>query len=54
MGVVNYLKACTYEGVAEWKVRKAWDTDADADDPAVIRAIKDSLLRVGPLMAEAR
>ena len=50
--VVNYLKACTYEGVAEWKVRTAWD--ADADDPAVIRAIKDSLLRVGPLMAEAR
>ena len=52
MGVLNHLKACTYEGVAEWKDRKAWDTDTD--DPAVIRAIKDSLLRVGPLMAEAR
>ncbi len=52
IGVVNYLKACTFEGVAEWKVRTSWD--ADADDPAVIRAIKDSLLRVGPLMAEAR
>ena len=52
MGVLNHLKACTYEGVAEWKVRAAWDTDTD--DPAVIRAIKDSLLRVGPFMAEAR
>ena len=43
MGVLNYFKACAYEGVAQWKVEKTWQTES----PLVIRAIKDSLLRVG-------
>ena len=43
MGVLNHLKACTYEGVAQWKVRKTWDDQ----NPSLIRAIKDSLLRIG-------
>lgn len=43
MGVLNHLKACTYEGVAQWKVNKSWGEDS----PSLIRAIKDSLLRVG-------
>ena len=43
LGVLNHLKACTYEGVAQWKVHKAWS----ADRPELIRVIKDSLLRVG-------
>ena len=43
MGVLNYLKACAYEGVAQWKVERTWQTES----PIVIRAIKDSLLRVG-------
>ena len=43
LGVLNHLKVCTYEGVAQWKVQKAWG----ADRPDLIRVIKDSLLRVG-------
>ena len=43
MGVLNHLKACTYEGVAQWKANRAWGEDR----PSLIRAIKDSLLRVG-------
>ena len=43
MGVLNHLRACTYEGVAQWKVNRAWGEDS----PSLIRAIKDSLLRVG-------
>ena len=43
LGVLNHLKACTYEGVAQWKVRKTWDEDK----PELIRVIKDALLRVG-------
>ena len=43
LGVLNHLKACTYEGVAQWKVQKAWG----AGRPDLIRVIKDSLLRVG-------
>ena len=48
MGVLNHLKACTYEGVAQWKVKKAWDEE----NPALIRAIKDSLLRVGRTVSD--
>ena len=48
IGVLNHLRSCTYEGVAQWKVKKAWD----ADSPALIRAIKDSLLRVGPSVSD--
>ena len=43
LGVLNHLRACTYEGVAQWKVWKTWDEDK----PALIRVIKDALLRVG-------
>ena len=43
MGVLNHLKVCTYEGVAQWKVNRVWGDDS----PSLIRAIKDSLLRVG-------
>ena len=48
IGMLNHLKACTYEGVAQWKVTQA----GYSDSPALIRAIKDSLLRVGPLVAD--
>ena len=43
MGVLNHLKACTYEGVAQWKVQRTWGDDK----PELIRLIKDALLRVG-------
>ena len=43
LGVLNHLKACTYEGVAQWKVRQSWNEDK----PELIRVIKDALLRVG-------
>ena len=43
LGVLNHLKACTYEGVAQWKVRRTWDDDK----PELIRVVKDALLRVG-------
>ena len=43
MGVLNHLKACTYEGVAQWKVQNTWGEDK----PELIRVIKDALLRVG-------
>ena len=42
-GVLNHLKSCTFEGIAQWKVEDTWN----AQDPSLIRAIKDSLLRVG-------
>ena len=48
IGVLNHLKACTYEGVAQWKVKAAWDDDK----PELIRAIKDALLRVGPSVSD--
>ena len=48
VGVLNHLKDCTYEGVAQWKVKRAWD----ADSPALVRAIKDSLLRVGSSVSD--
>ena len=48
VGVLNHLKDCTYEGVAQWKVKKTWD----ADSPTLIRAIKDSLLRVGSSVSD--
>ena len=48
MGVLNHLKACTYEGVAQWKVKQSWDEET----PALIRAIKDSLLRVGRTVSD--
>ena len=43
LGVLNHLKTCAYEGVAQWKVESSWQSE----NPAVIRAIKDALLRVG-------
>ena len=43
MGILNHLKACTYEGVAQWKVQRTWGEDK----PELIRVIKDALLRVG-------
>ena len=49
LGVLNHLKACTYEGVAQWKVRHTWNEDR----PELIRVIKDALLRVGASIDEA-
>ena len=43
IGVLNHLRSCTYEGIAQWKVSETWN----AHNPSLIRAIKDSLLRVG-------
>ena len=48
LGVLNYLKACTYEGVAQWRVQKVWGVDS----PELIRVIKDALLRIGASMDE--
>ena len=41
-GVFNHLKACTYEGLAQWKVKNTWDSQS----PSAMRAVKDALLRV--------
>ena len=46
--VLNYLKACTFEGIAQWKAEKTWD----AKDPSLLRAVKDSLFRIGQSMKE--
>ena len=43
IAVFNHLKACTYEGLAEWKADKNWRSSS----PLLIRAMKDVLLRVG-------
>ena len=43
IGVLNHLKTCTYEGVAQWKVQNTWGQH----NPELIRVIKDSLLRIG-------
>ena len=48
IGVLNHLKSCAYEGIAQWKVGENWGVEARS--PALIRAIKDSLLRVGHLI----
>jgi len=48
MGVLNHIKHCTYDGIAEWKANKNWETD----NPQVIRTIKDSLLRISRTIDE--
>jgi Histidine kinase-, DNA gyrase B-, and HSP90-like ATPase len=41
-GVLNYLKHCTYDGVAEWMA----SSKASRLDPNTIKLLKDNLLRV--------
>lgn len=41
-GVLNYLRHCTYDGVAEWQARHK----AGNLDPETIKILKDRLLRV--------
>jgi len=41
-GVLNYLRHCTYDGIAEWQ---AWSKAARLD-PDTIKLLKDKLLRV--------
>lgn len=41
-GVLNYLRHCTYDGIAEWQ---AWSKAARID-PDTIKLLKDKLLRV--------
>jgi hypothetical protein len=41
-GILNYLRHCTYDGVAEWQ---AW-SKASRIDPDTIKLLKDKLLRV--------
>lgn len=48
MGMLNHIKHCTYDGIAEWKANKNWGTD----NPQVIRTIKDSLLRISRTIDE--
>jgi hypothetical protein len=45
-GVLNYLRHCTYDAVAEWQARKK---TANLD-PNTIKLLKDQLLRVPMLM----
>jgi len=40
--VLNYLRHCTYDGLAEWKATKK----ASRIDPDTIRQLKDGLLRL--------
>ncbi len=40
--VYNYLKHCTYDGVAEWQARNK----VSRIDPSTIKLLKDRLLRV--------
>ena len=46
-GVLNYLRHCTYDGVAEWKARR---NKANLD-PDTIKVLKDTMLRL-PLEIE--
>lgn len=41
-GLLNYLRHCTYDALAEWKARNL----AQTIDPSTIRRLKDDLLRV--------
>ena len=41
-GLLNYLRHCTYDALAEWKARN----QAQTVDPGTIRRLKDGLLRV--------
>lgn len=41
-GVLNYLRHCTYDGIAEWKARRK----AGRIDPSTIKLLKDQLLRL--------
>ena len=41
-GVLNYLRHCTYDGIAEWQARRH---QADLS-PSTIKALKDNLLRL--------
>jgi hypothetical protein len=41
-GVLNYLRHCTYDGIAEWQARHM----AARVDPDTIKLLKDQLLRV--------
>jgi hypothetical protein len=40
--VLNYLRHCTYDGLAEWKAQK----QASTIDPDTIRILKDGFLRI--------
>jgi hypothetical protein len=42
IGVLNYLRHCTYDGIAEWQAR--WKTARL--DPETIKILKDKLLRL--------
>lgn len=46
-GVLNYLRHCTYDGIAEWQ---CWSKGARID-PDTIKLLKDKLLRI-PLEIE--
>lgn len=41
-GLLNYMRHCTYDALAEWKARN----QAQTIDPSTIRRLKDGLLRV--------
>lgn len=41
-GVLNYIRHCTYDGIAEWQAR----SKASRIDPDTIKLLKDKLLRV--------
>lgn len=41
-GVLNYLRHCTYDGVAEWQARRR----AASLDPDTIKVLKDRMLRL--------
>lgn len=41
-GLLNYLRHCTYDALAEWKARNQVSTI----DPGTIKRLKDQLLRV--------
>ena len=41
-GVLNYLRHCIYDAIAEWQARKR----TSRIDPDTIKMFKDSLLRV--------
>ena len=41
-GVLNYLRHCTYDGIAEWKARR----NEAALDPDTIKVLKDMMLRL--------
>lgn len=48
MGVLNHIRSCSFDGLARWRAQHNWNSN----DPSVIQALKDGLLRVASRIDE--